>query len=161
MAAGPVVHQVDYCRAVSKTGHVVHWVAGVIGHLLPEADEPVSAKATVRLIKALGCDGISKSQVSRICQDWTRWWRTSLADAWTATLTPMCDWALTQKVREDGRIVNVSVVATGVSAVGQLEVLGRDVGTSDDGAFRLSSLRSLNALVSAGWNWSSPTPTRV
>ncbi len=121
MAAGPVVHQVDYCRAVSKTGHVVHWVAGVIGHLLPEADEPVSAKATVRLIKALGCDGISKSQVSRICQDWTRWWRTSLADAWTATLTPMCDWALTQKVREDGRIVNVSVVATGVSAVGQLE----------------------------------------
>lgn len=39
--------------------------------------------------------------------------------------------ALTQKVREGGRIVNVSVVvATGVNAQGQREVLSMDVGTS-------------------------------
>ena len=54
--------------------------------------------------------------------------------------------ALTQKVREDGRIVNVSVaVATGVNRDGKREVLGIDVGTSEDGAFWLAFLRSLAA----------------
>lgn len=54
--------------------------------------------------------------------------------------------ALTQKVREDGRIVNVSVVvATGVNREGKREVLGLDVGTSEDGAFWLAFLRSLVA----------------
>ena len=54
--------------------------------------------------------------------------------------------ALTQKVREGGRIVNVSVVvATGVNAHGQREILGMDVGASEDGAFWLAFLRSLNA----------------
>ena len=54
--------------------------------------------------------------------------------------------ALSQKVREDGRIVNVSVaVATGVNREGKREVLGIDVGTSEDGAFWLAFLRSLAA----------------
>ena len=54
--------------------------------------------------------------------------------------------ALTQKVREGGRIVNVSVVvATGVNGHGQREILGMDVGASEDGAFWLAFLRSLNA----------------
>ena len=54
--------------------------------------------------------------------------------------------ALTQKVREGGRIVNVSVVvATGVNSQGQREILGMDVGASEDGAFWLAFLRSLNA----------------
>ena len=52
--------------------------------------------------------------------------------------------ALTQKVREDDRIVNVSVaVATGINREGKREVLGIDVGTSEDGAFWLAFLRSL------------------
>ena len=54
--------------------------------------------------------------------------------------------ALTQKVREGGRIVNVSVVvSTGVNAHGHREILGMEVGTSEDGAFWLAFLRSLNA----------------
>ena len=45
-----------------------------------------------------------------------------------------------------GRIVNVCVVvATGVNAEGQREILGMDVGTSEDGAFWLAFLRSLTA----------------
>ena len=53
---------------------------------------------------------------------------------------------LTQKVREGGRIVNVCVVvATGVNAEGQREILGMDVGASEDGAFWLAFLRSLTA----------------
>ena len=52
--------------------------------------------------------------------------------------------ALTQKVRESGRIVNVSVVvATAVNAEGKREIVGMDVGTSEDGAFWLQFLRSL------------------
>ena len=44
--------------------------------------------------------------------------------------------ALTQKVREDGRTVNVSVVvATAVNGEGKREIIGMDVGTSEDGAF--------------------------
>ena len=50
--------------------------------------------------------------------------------------------ALTQKVREDGRIVNFSVaVATAVNGEGKREVLGIDVETSEDGAFWLAFLR--------------------
>ena len=37
------------------------------------------------------------------------------------------------------------VVASGVNAQGQREILGKDVGTSEDGAFWLAFLRSLNA----------------
>ena len=54
--------------------------------------------------------------------------------------------ALTQKVREASRIVNVSVVvATAVNGEGKREIIGMDVGTSEDGAFWLAFLRSLSA----------------
>ena len=52
--------------------------------------------------------------------------------------------ALTQKVREAGRIVNVSVVvATAVNAEGRREIVGLDVGASEDGAFQMAFLRSV------------------
>ena len=51
---------------------------------------------------------------------------------------------LTQKVREGGRIVNVCVVVA-TNAEGQREILGMDVGASEDGAFWLAFLRSLTA----------------
>ena len=48
------------------------------------------------------------------------------------------------KLREAGRIVNVSVVvATAVNAEGRREIVGMDVGTSEDGAFWLAFLRSV------------------
>ena len=53
---------------------------------------------------------------------------------------------MSQKVREEGRIVNVSVaVATAVNSEGKREIVGMDVGTSEDGAFWLAFLRSLSA----------------
>ena len=107
--------------------------------------EGVSTRRVDDLVKALGCDGISKSQVSRICQE--------LDVVVEAFLGRPLDggpyfylWldALTQKVREAGRIVNVSVVvATAVNGEGRREVVGIDVGTSEDGAFWLQFLRSL------------------
>src|ERR687887_1380779 len=50
------------------------------------------------------------------------------------------------KVREGGRVVSMAVViAVGVNAEGQREILGLDVGPSEDGAFWLAFLRSLVA----------------
>ncbi len=109
--------------------------------------EGVSTRRVDDLIKSLGCDGISKSQVSRICGQLDQVVETFLGRPLDAGPYPYV-WldALTQKVREGGRIVNVSVVvATGVNVQGQREILGMDVGTSEDGSFWLAFLRSLNA----------------
>ena len=99
------------------------------------------------LIKALGCDGISSSQVSRICVQLDEVVESFLGRPLDGGPYPYV-WldGLTQKVREGGRIVNVCVVvATGVNAEGQREILGMDVGASEDGAFWLAFLRSLTA----------------
>jgi putative transposase len=109
--------------------------------------EGVSTRRVEDLVQVLGCDGISKSQVSRIC---------ALLDAHVQAFRerPLDTgpypyvWldALTQRVREGGRVVNVAVVvATAVNAQGKREVLGLDTGASEDGAFWLSFLRSLAA----------------
>ena len=109
--------------------------------------EGVSTRRVEDLIQALGCGGISKSQVSRICQELDGVVQSFLGrplDSWPYRYLWLD--ALTQKVREDGRIVNVSVVvATAVNREGKREVLGIDVGTSEDGAFWLAFLRSLVA----------------
>ena len=111
--------------------------------------EGVSTRRVDDLVKALGCDGISKSQVSRICQDLDVVVEGFLGRPLDGGPYPYPYlWldALTQKVREDGRIVNVSVVvATAVNGEGKREIIGMDVGTSEDGAFWLAFLRSLSA----------------
>ena len=109
--------------------------------------EGVSTRRVDDLVKALGCEGISKSQVSRICQELDVVVDGFLGRPLDGGPYPYL-WldALTQKVREDGRIVNVSVVvATAVNSEGKREIIGMDVGTSEDGAFWLAFLRSLSA----------------
>ena len=109
--------------------------------------EGVSTRRVDDLIKALGCDGISSSQVSRICEQLDEVVDSFLGRPLDGGPYPYV-WldGLTQKVREGGRIVNVCVVvATGVNAEGQREILGLDVGASEDGAFWLAFLRSLTA----------------
>ena len=109
--------------------------------------EGVSTRRVDDLIKALGCDGISSSQVSRICEQLDEVVESFLGWPLDGGPYPYV-WldGLTQQVREGGRIVNVCVVvATGVNADGQREILGMDVGASEDGAFWLAFLRSLTA----------------
>jgi len=106
----------------------------------------VSTRRVDDLVKALGMDGISKSQVSRLCAELdeeverfrTRPLRAAYPYLWLdATFV---------KVREEGRVVSQAVViAVGVAADGAREVLGVDVGPSEDGAFWLRFLRSLVA----------------
>jgi len=98
------------------------------------------------LVKALGADsGISKSEVSRICADLD----TEVAAFRDRTLSGQAfryvflD-ATYCKARVDHRVVSQAVVvATGVAADGHREVLGFEVGDSEDGAFWTAFLRSL------------------
>ena len=104
--------------------------------------EGVSTRRVDDLVKALGCEGISKSQVSRICQELDVVVDGFLGRPLDGGPYPYL-WldALTQKVREAGRIVNVSVVvATAVNGEGKREIIGMDVGTSEDGAFWLAGV---------------------
>ena len=107
--------------------------------------EGVSTRRVDDLVRSLGCEGISKSQVSRICAELDTVVRSFLERPLDGGPYRYL-WldALTQRVREEGRIAQVSVVvATAVNADGKREVLGIDVGTSEDGASWLSFLRSL------------------
>ncbi len=98
------------------------------------------------LVKALGCDtGISKSSVSRICKN---------IDAGVSVLRNrdlghqafVYLWldATCVHVREGGQVVSKAVViATGLRADGHREVLGVDVGDSENETFWTELLRSL------------------
>jgi putative transposase len=107
----------------------------------------VSTRRVDDIVKALGIEGISKSQVSAMAKTLdaqVEAFRCRPLDAGPYTYVWLD--GLTMKVREGGRIVNVVVVvATGVNANGNREVLGVDVITTEDGAGWLAFLRSLVA----------------
>lgn len=107
----------------------------------------VSTRRVDKLVEQMGIKGISKSQVSETSK---------VLDAQVAAFRnrPLEGgpyafvWvdALTQKVREGGRIVNVHVlVATGVNTDGHREILGVEVTSAEDGAGWLAFLRGLVA----------------
>ena len=104
----------------------------------------VSTRKVDDLVKALGADtGISKSEVSRICADLDEevgaFRDRSLAEI--AYPYVFLD-ATYCKARVNRRVVSQAVViATGVTADGRREVLGFDVGDSEDGAFWTAFLR--------------------
>ncbi len=98
------------------------------------------------LVKALGCDsGVSKSTVSRICveiDEQVNVFRTRRLDHLRFPYV-FVD-ATYIKARVDHHIVSRAVVvATGVAADGNREVLGLDVGDSEDEVFWTAFLRSL------------------
>jgi putative transposase len=98
------------------------------------------------LVRALGCDtGVSKSTVSRICgeiDEQVEVFRTRRLDHLDFPYV-FVD-ATYVKARVDHRIVSRAVVvATGVAADGNREVLGLDVGDSEDEVFWTQFLRSL------------------
>ena len=100
------------------------------------------------LVRALGVDsGISKSEVSRICAELDTEVAAFRSRSLVHTAFPYVFLDATYlKARVDGRVVSRAVViATGVTADGGREVLGLDVGDSEDGAFWTAFLRSLKA----------------
>ena len=104
----------------------------------------VSTRKVDDLVRALGLEGISKSEVSRLCQQMDetvqqfkeRPLEREYPYVWLDATFP--------KVREGGRVQSMAlVIAIGVSDTGEREVLGFDVGTSEDGAFWTDFLRDL------------------
>jgi putative transposase len=105
------------------------------------------------LVKALGVDsGISKSEVSRICAELDHEVAAFRSRSLAHIAFPYVFLDATYlKARVDGRVVSRAVViATGVTVDGGREVLGLDVGDSEDGAFWTAFLRSLKARGLAG-----------
>jgi transposase-like protein len=113
----------------------------------------VSTRSVDDLVAALGIgSGISKSEVSRICAE--------LDCAVGAFRTRDLDHvefpyvyldATYLHVRDDHQVVSKAVVvATGITATGQREVLGLDVGDSEDEVFWRGFLRSLKNRGLAG-----------
>lgn len=107
----------------------------------------VSTRRVDGLVKAMGVKGISKSQVSEMAKELDE-----MVDGFRDR--PLEDgpyryvWldAITQRVREGGRVVNVAaVVATAVNSDGRRDILGFDVFTTEDFAGWTAFLRSLVA----------------
>jgi putative transposase len=99
------------------------------------------------LVKALGVDaGIFKSEVSRICSELDGEVAAFRSRPLSHTAFPYVFLDAYVKARVDSRVVSRAVViATGVTADGGCEVLGCEVGDSEDGAFWTAFLRSLKA----------------
>ena len=104
----------------------------------------ISTRSVDELVKAMGMTGISKSQVSRLCEEIdervTAFLERPIEGEWPYLWID----ATYVKVREGGRIVSVAViVAVAVNTDGRREVLGMAVGPSEAEPFWTGFLRSL------------------
>ena len=127
-------------RRIDRALHAVIMEAYVAG---------VSTRSVDDLVAALGAEsGISKSEVSRICAGLARQWRRSGAGASITSSSPTSYLDATYlKVRNSvSQVASMAmVVATGVTADGNREILGCDIGDSESEGFWqhfLGSLRS-------------------
>jgi len=104
----------------------------------------VSTRAVDDLVKAMGGSGVSKSQVSRLCEEIDGRVNAFLDRPIEGALPYLWIDATYVKVHEAGRIVSVAViVAVGVNTDGRREVLGVATGASEAEVFWKSFLRSL------------------
>jgi transposase-like protein len=104
----------------------------------------VSTRSVDDLVRAMGGTGVSKSQVSRLCEEIDARVKAfldrPLEDDWPYVWLD----ATYVKVRRNHRIISVAViVAVGVNADGRREVLGMDIGPSEAEAFWTEFLRKL------------------
>jgi transposase-like protein len=104
----------------------------------------VSTRKVDDLLKALGLDGMSKSEVSRICAELDVEVEAFRSRPITGEHPYLWIDATYHKVRQDGRVQSMAtVVAIGVTADGERQILGVDAGPSEDAAFWTAFLRSL------------------
>jgi transposase-like protein len=104
----------------------------------------ISTRSVDELVRAMGMSGISKSQVSKLCQEIdervTSFLERPLEGDWPYLWLD----ATYLKVRREGRVISVAVVlAIGVNADGRREVLGMDIGLSEAETFWVEFLRKL------------------
>ena len=117
----------------------------------------ISTRPVDDLVKAMGISGVSKSQVSRLCEEIDEKVKAFLS--WPLE----GDWpylwldATYLKVSRNGRIVSVAaIIAVGVNADGRREVLGLEIGSSEvetfwrefPGNLARRGLRGVNLVIS-------------
>jgi putative transposase len=96
------------------------------------------------LVKAMGMSGISKSQVSRLCEEIDERVKGFLERPIEGDWPYLWIDATYVKVRQNNRIVSVAViVAVGVNGDGRREILGLDIGPSEAETFWTAFLRKL------------------
>lgn len=104
----------------------------------------VSTRSVDDLIKAMGGTGVSKSQVSRLCEEIDERVNAFLDRPLEGEWPYVWLDATYVKVRRNNRIVSVAViVAVGVNGDGRREVLGLDIGPSEAETFWTEFLRKL------------------
>jgi putative transposase len=104
----------------------------------------ISTRSVDDLVKAMGMSGISRSQVSRLCEEIDERVRTFLNRPIEGDWPYLWIDATYVKVRQNGRIVSVAVIiAVGANAEGRREVLGMDIGPSEAEPFWTHFLRGL------------------
>jgi len=104
----------------------------------------VSTRSVDDLVRALGMDGISRSQVSRLCEEIDEKVKPFLGRPIEGDWPYVWLDATYLKVRRGGRIVSVAVaIAIGVNGDGRREVLGLDICPSEAETFWGEFLRKL------------------
>ena len=104
----------------------------------------VSTRAMDDLVQAMGGTGISKSQVSRLCEEIDERVEAFLTRPIEGEWVYLWIDATYLKVRQGGRIVSVAVtIAVGVNTDGRREVLGMAIGPSEAETFWTGFLRDL------------------
>ena len=104
----------------------------------------ISTRSVDDLVRSMGMDGISKSQVSRLCGEIDERVNAFLARPIEGDWPYLWLDATYVKVRRDHHIVSVAViVAVGVNTDGRREVLGMTTGHSEAEPFWVEFLRSL------------------
>jgi transposase-like protein len=104
----------------------------------------VSTRAVDDLVKAMGASGVSKSQVSRLCEEIDEKVQAFLGRPIEGDWPYLWIDATYVKVRENGRVVPAAViVAVGANTDGRREVLGMDIGPSEAETFWTGFLRKL------------------
>lgn len=90
----------------------------------------ISTRSVDDLVKVMGMSGISKSQVSRLCEEIDGKVKAFLNRPLEGDWPYLWIDATYLKVRRGGRIVSVAVIiAIGVNTDGRREVLGLEIGT--------------------------------
>ena len=104
----------------------------------------VSTRSVDDLVKAMGMSGISKSQVSRLCEEIDERVGAFLGRPLEGDWPYIWIDATYVKTRESGRVVSVAcIVAVGVNSDGRREVLGLDIAPSEAEPFWTEFLRKL------------------
>ncbi|PTQ63724.1 transposase-like protein [Sphingomonas sp. PP-CE-3G-477] len=104
----------------------------------------ISTRSVDDLVKAMGMSGISKSQVSRLCEEIDVRVKAFLERPIEGDWPYVWIDATYLKVRQAGRIVSVAVtIAVGVNGDGRREVLGMAIGASEAETFWTDFLRGL------------------